>query len=112
MNEILELDGAPLSLDEISSVAINFRSVGISAGAYQRMKVSRAIVENLIAGGETARVIATYRRLHPGASPARRLAATLTDCNFRIRSLLMAERRVRQGRAPVWMYSACKRPLP
>jgi len=54
MNEILELGGAPLSLDEISSVAINFRPVGISAGAYQRMTVSRAIVENLIAGGETA----------------------------------------------------------
>jgi len=58
-----------------------------------------------IAGGETDRVIATYRRLHPGTSPSRRLAATLTDCNFRIRSLLMAERRVRQRRAPVWMYS-------
>lgn len=54
MNEILELDGAPLSLDEISSVAINFRPVGIAAGAYQRMKDSRAIVENLIARGETA----------------------------------------------------------
>jgi len=54
MNEILELGGALLSLDEISSVAINLRPVGISAGAYQRMTVSRAIVENLIAGGETA----------------------------------------------------------
>ncbi|MBV8738684.1 MAG: carboxylesterase/lipase family protein [Alphaproteobacteria bacterium] len=58
-----------------------------------------------IAGARTEQVIETYRRLNPGATPARRLAATLTDCNFRIRSLLMAERRARQGWAPVWMYS-------
>jgi para-nitrobenzyl esterase len=48
----------------------------------------------------------------PDASPAERLIATLTDCNFRIRSLLMAERRARQGGAPVWMYSfAWRTPL-
>lgn len=51
------------------------------------------------------RVADTYRRLMPDASPAERLIATLTDSNFRIRSLLMAERRARQGGAPVWMYS-------
>jgi para-nitrobenzyl esterase len=58
-----------------------------------------------IAVARTEQVIETYRRLNPGVAPARRLAATLTDCNFRIRSLLMAERRARQGRALVWMYS-------
>jgi para-nitrobenzyl esterase len=58
-----------------------------------------------VAGGAADRVVATYRRLMPDASPAERLIATLTDCNFRIRSLLMAERRARQAGAPVWMYS-------
>ncbi|HTW72442.1 MAG TPA: carboxylesterase family protein [Acetobacteraceae bacterium] len=58
-----------------------------------------------IAGDRTDRVMETYRRLHPNASPADRLIATLTDCNFRIRSLLMAERKVARGGAPVWMYS-------
>jgi len=51
------------------------------------------------------RVMETYRRLDPTASPADRLIATLTDCNFRIRSALLAERKVAQGGAPVWIYS-------
>jgi para-nitrobenzyl esterase len=65
-----------------------------------------------VAGVQADRVVATYLRLMPDASPAERLIATLTDCNFRLRSLLMAERRVRRGRAPVWMYSfAWRTPL-
>jgi para-nitrobenzyl esterase len=65
-----------------------------------------------IAGGQADRVVATYRRLMPDASPAERLIATLTDCNFRIRSLLLAERRARQDEAPMWMYSfAWRTPL-
>jgi para-nitrobenzyl esterase len=58
-----------------------------------------------VAGAQADRVVALYRRLMPDASPAEHLIATLTDSNFRIRSLLMAERRARQGGAPVWMYS-------
>ncbi len=58
-----------------------------------------------VAGDAADRVVALYRRLMPDATPADRLIATLTDCNFRVRSLLMAERRARQGGAPVWMYS-------
>ena len=65
-----------------------------------------------VAGAQADAVVETYRRLHPDASPARRLVATLTDCNFRVRSLLLAERRVRQGGAPVRMYSfAWRTPL-
>ncbi|HET8995672.1 MAG TPA: carboxylesterase/lipase family protein [Acetobacteraceae bacterium] len=65
-----------------------------------------------IAGSHTDRVIALYRQLHPAASPAQRLIATLTDCNFRLRSLLLAERKVKQAGAPVWMYSfAWRTPL-
>jgi para-nitrobenzyl esterase len=58
-----------------------------------------------VAGGASDRVVALYGRLMPEASPAERLIATLTDSNFRIRSLLMATRRAQQGGAPVWMYS-------
>jgi para-nitrobenzyl esterase len=65
-----------------------------------------------VAGGAADGVVALYRRLMPDASPAERLIATLTDCNFRVRSLLMAERRARQGGAPVWMYAfAWRTPL-
>jgi para-nitrobenzyl esterase len=49
-------------------------------------------------------VIATYRRLHPGMNPAERLIATLTDSNFRTRSLIVAERKTMQA-APVYMYA-------
>ncbi len=58
-----------------------------------------------LAGAHTDRVIETYRRLYPGASPAERLIATTTDSNFRVRSLILAQRRVAKGRGPVWMYS-------
>jgi para-nitrobenzyl esterase len=57
-----------------------------------------------VAGGHTDRVVETYRRAYPGKSPAERLIATLTDCNFRIRSLTMAERRARKSRAATYMY--------
>jgi para-nitrobenzyl esterase len=58
-----------------------------------------------VAGDATDRVIATYRRLYPGANPAERLIATLTDSNFRIRTLTLAERKAAKSRAPVWLYS-------
>jgi len=58
-----------------------------------------------VAGPATDRVVELYRSLYPGASPSDRLISTLTDSNFRIRSLLLAERKVAQGRAPVWVYS-------
>jgi para-nitrobenzyl esterase len=58
-----------------------------------------------IAGANTDLVVETYRRLYSGASPADRLIATTTDCNFRIRSLVLAQRRTATATAPVWMYS-------
>ncbi|MEJ0015144.1 MAG: carboxylesterase/lipase family protein [Acetobacteraceae bacterium] len=58
-----------------------------------------------VAGDHTDRVIATYRRLFPEASPADRLIATLTDANFRLRSLIIAQHKARQAGAPVHMYS-------
>ena len=58
-----------------------------------------------VAGPATDRVIDTYRRLYPGASPADRLISTLTDSNFRLRSFLLAERKAALGGAPIWLYS-------
>ncbi len=58
-----------------------------------------------VAGKHTDHVIETYRRLYPGANAAERLIATLTDSNFRIRSLIVAEHKTKQAAAPVYMYS-------
>jgi len=58
-----------------------------------------------VAGGATDEVVALYGRLHPGASPSDRLISALTDSNFRIRGLLLAERKAALAKAPVWLYS-------
>jgi para-nitrobenzyl esterase len=58
-----------------------------------------------VAGNHTELVVETYRRLYPGATAAERLVSTLTDCNFRIRSLIVAKHKAMQVRAPVYMYS-------
>lgn len=57
-----------------------------------------------VAGPHTDRVIETYRHNDPNGSPTDRLIATLTDSNFRIRSLVLAQRKAAQA-APVFMYS-------
>ena len=59
---------------------------------------SCASASRAVAGTHTDRVIETYRRLYPDTNPAERLIATLTDSNFRIRSLIVAERKARQAR--------------
>jgi para-nitrobenzyl esterase len=58
-----------------------------------------------IAGDATDQVIDLYRRRYPDASPAERLIATTTDSNFRLRSMILAQRRVARHRGPVWVYS-------
>jgi para-nitrobenzyl esterase len=58
-----------------------------------------------LAGGATDRVIATYRKLFPAATPSDHLISILTDSNHRLRSITLAERKAAQGRAPVWLYS-------
>ena len=58
-----------------------------------------------IAGGHTGRVIELYGQLYPELNPAERLIAVTTDSNFRIRSLVLAQRRAALRRGPVWMYS-------
>jgi histidine ammonia-lyase len=51
---ILELDGQPLSLEEISGVSNDGWTVTLSADACQRMTASRRVVEAVVARGETA----------------------------------------------------------
>lgn len=58
-----------------------------------------------IARPDTERVLDLYQYLYPGLNPAERLIAITTDCNFRIRSLVLAQRRAALCRGPVWMYS-------
>jgi para-nitrobenzyl esterase len=59
----------------------------------------------VVAGKHTDNVIETYRHLYPSANAAERLIATLTDSNFRIRSLIVAGHKAKQAGAPVYMYS-------
>jgi para-nitrobenzyl esterase len=58
-----------------------------------------------IAGPHAERVIGTYNRLYPDANPSERLIAATTDSNFRVRSMVLAQRRVAKHRAPVFVYS-------
>jgi para-nitrobenzyl esterase len=58
-----------------------------------------------VAGLSENRVLSTYRRLYPAATPADRLISILTDANFRLRSITLAERKAAQARAPVWLYT-------
>lgn len=58
-----------------------------------------------VAAGATDRVVSTYRKLFPNATPSDHLISILTDSNHRLRSITLAERKAAQGRAPVWLYS-------
>ncbi len=59
----------------------------------------------LLAGDAADRVIAAYRAAEPGMNPAELLIAIKTDAEFRIRSLVVAERQAALRAAPVFMYS-------
>ena len=58
-----------------------------------------------LAGAQAGTVLATYRRANPAMNPAEVLIAILTDAQFRIRSLTVAQRQAALGAAPVFMYS-------
>ena len=58
-----------------------------------------------IADGNTDAVLALYRQMHPGMTPAELLIEITTDSNFWVRSVLLAERKAAKGKAPVYMYS-------
>jgi para-nitrobenzyl esterase len=54
-------------------------------------------------GFDSADLIEVYRRTRPGASPAERLTAMMTD-RFRVGSIRLAERKLAGGTGPVFMY--------
>ncbi|MBV9824960.1 MAG: carboxylesterase/lipase family protein [Alphaproteobacteria bacterium] len=58
-----------------------------------------------IAGADTEAVLASYRRDYPAMNPAELLITITTASNFWVRSVLLAERKAAQGKAPVFMYS-------
>ncbi|MCC6717681.1 MAG: carboxylesterase/lipase family protein [Acetobacteraceae bacterium] len=58
-----------------------------------------------LAGDAAPRVIAAYRAANPAMNPAELLIAIRTDAEFRVRSLLVAERQAALRGAPVFMYS-------
>jgi histidine ammonia-lyase len=75
-SHVLELDGQPLSLEEISGVANLDWTVTLSAAACQRMKASRCVVEAVVARGETAYGINTgFGKLAEMRIPLEELAA-------------------------------------
>lgn len=51
---VLQLNGEPLSLADIVSVSVHGHAVSIAPEMYPRMEASRAVVESLLARGETA----------------------------------------------------------
>ncbi|HEY1502203.1 MAG TPA: histidine ammonia-lyase [Acidobacteriaceae bacterium] len=54
MSTPLLLSGQPLTLDEISQVALDKRAVALDPAALPRIRESRAVVDGLLARGETA----------------------------------------------------------
>ncbi len=58
-----------------------------------------------VAGDRTGEVLDLYGGLYGHLNPSERLIAITTDSNFRIRSLVLAQRRAAKARGPVWMYS-------
>jgi histidine ammonia-lyase len=53
-HRVLELDGQPLSLDQVSQVATGSMRVAIAPGAHQRIAAARAVVERIVTSNETA----------------------------------------------------------
>jgi len=58
----------------------------------------------LVGEANSAQVIETYKREHPGQSPSELFFLIGTDRGMRMNSIRLAERKFAQGRAPVYMY--------
>ena len=58
-----------------------------------------------VAGDGTGRLLDLYGRLQPKENAAERLITMLTHSSFRLRTMLLAERRAALGMAPVWLYA-------
>lgn len=58
-----------------------------------------------VAGAGADRLLGFYQQKKPGENAAERLIAMLTHASFRLRTMLLAERRAALGGAPVWLYA-------
>jgi para-nitrobenzyl esterase len=95
----------PLIIGDMKDETANF--LAPVEKVWNRTLTEAEMIERVapIAGDHTPRVVDLYTRLYPKLNPAERLIAITTDTNFRIRSLVLAQRRAALGRGPVWMYS-------
>lgn len=64
----------------------------------------RQRVVALVGEANATRVIDTYRKLHPGKSPSELFFLLSTDRGARMGSIMLAERKFKQGKAPVYLY--------
>jgi para-nitrobenzyl esterase len=62
------------------------------------------VVMGRIAGKSAGRLLDAYRRTHPHAAPHELFASIMTDLIMRRGSILLAERKLAGGTAPVFMY--------
>jgi para-nitrobenzyl esterase len=95
----------PLIIGDMKDETANF--LAPVEKVWDRTLTEAEMIERVapIAGDRTRLVVELYGRLYPGMNPAERLIAITTDSNFRIRSLVLAQRRAALRRGPVWMYS-------
>jgi histidine ammonia-lyase len=77
---VLELDGQPLSLAEIEAVALDGCRVEIAAAARERMAAGRALIEEILAAGQTVYGVNTgFGKLADVRVPADKLAQLQTN---------------------------------
>ncbi len=95
----------PLIIGDMKDETANF--LAPVEKVWNRTLTEAEMIERVaaIAGDDTPRVVDLYTRLYPTMNPAERLIAISTDSNFRIRSLVLAQRRAALSRGNVWMYS-------
>ena len=64
----------------------------------------RQRVVALVGEANATRVIDTYKKAHPGKSPSELFFLLSTDRGARMGSIMLAERKFAQGKAPVYLY--------
>src|SRR5580658_8558669 len=78
--ETLVLDGQALTLKEIEDVSLRGRPVGIAAAAIERVAASRALIEGILAAGQTVYGVNTgFGKLSDVRIPAGSLAQLQTN---------------------------------
>jgi histidine ammonia-lyase len=76
----LVIDGRPLTLAEIESVAVNLRPVAVAAQAFDRVAQSRQVIESILETGQTVYGVNTgFGKLADVRIPAEHLAQLQTN---------------------------------